>query len=83
MALEVVVRIEGTEVWTGSSSACTAGTWAVRIEVIEHTVVAAEPLVGGAKDEAHGRCMPSNLIGVILSDVRDGIYLAEIVVHPN
>jgi hypothetical protein len=81
--LEVVVRIDGTEVWTGSSSACAVGTWAVRIEIIEHTVVAAEPRVGGAKDEAPRGCMPSNLIGAILDDVRDGIYLAEIVVHPN
>lgn len=83
VALEVVVRIDGTEVWTGSSSACGVGTWAVRIEVLERTVVAAEPWVGGAENEVHEGCVPDNLIGAVLDDVRDGLYLAEIVVHHN
>ena len=78
--VSVALRIDGIEVWTGSSSSCSAGTWRLGIEVRGSIVVAMQLRIGAIADEIPDGCTPDELIGSVLENVRDGVHLAEIMV---
>jgi len=83
VAVPVVLRIDGVEVWSGSATTCAAGTWRVRTEVSEGRVVSLELILGEAGSEAgdiDNGCLANALIGEVAVDVIDGIHIAEIVV---
>jgi len=83
MEAGIVIRIGGADVWTGRSVTCQEGTWLVRIEVRDNTVVMMEPIKGDAESVDDGGCRPDDLIGSILAGVSDGIHIAEIVVSSD
>jgi hypothetical protein len=78
--VSVVLQIDDHPVWSGSSSACRAGTWPVRIEVRGGVVSAMEPDAAAAKDKTAAPCTPEALIGSSLEGVGDGFYFGEFVV---
>jgi hypothetical protein len=79
-AVSVTLRIDGSAVWSGSSSACQVGRISVRIEVRGHVVSNLEPVVVEAQSTAGAVCEPDGLIGSSFEGVSDGTYLGELVI---
>lgn len=80
MVASVLLLIDDTVVWTGSSTNCQNGRWPVRIELEGKVVSAIAPVVDEGEDKEAVSCIPDAFIGSGLEGVGNGIHLGELLV---
>lgn len=77
---DVIVRIDGVEVRTGSRLSCSDGARPVRVEVLDGRVVSIEPLTRGNGSGAGDECPLDDLVGLSLPGVGDGSHTGDVVI---
>lgn len=82
-AAGVLLRIDGIEYRTRSSTTCAAGEWNVQIEVRKNVVVGIELVPGQNDYEVGDGCRLEDVVDSILAGVGDGTHLAEIVIQDS